>query len=110
MDVGDMKRTLQVRGQFKTAYDIQQVLVTNTYGTPVYLKDIATIKDTLKTSESYARLDGKNVITLNIIKRSGENLIETSDAVKDAVAEMQKEQFPKDLNVVITGDQSKATT
>ena len=42
---------------------------------PVYLKDIATIKDTLKTSESYARLDGKNVITLNIIKRSGENLI-----------------------------------
>ncbi len=109
LQVGDMKRTLQVRGQFKTAYDIQKVLVTNTYGNPVYLKDIATIKDTLKTSESYARLDGKNVITLNIIKRSGENLIETSDAVKDEVTNMQKEQFPKDLNVVITGDQSKAT-
>ncbi len=109
LQVGDMKRTLQVRGQFKTAYDIQQVIVTNTYGNPVYLKDIATIKDTLKTSESYARLDGKNVITLNIIKRSGENLIETSDAVKAEVANMQQTQFPKDLNVVITGDQSKLT-
>lgn len=109
LQVGDMKRTLQVRGQFKTAYDIQQVVVTNTYGNPVYLKDIATIKDTLKTSESYARLDGKNVITLNIIKRSGENLIETSDAVKAEVANLQQQEFPKDLNVVITGDQSKAT-
>ncbi|HVX26538.1 MAG TPA: efflux RND transporter permease subunit, partial [Parafilimonas sp.] len=109
LQVGDMKRTLQVRGQFKTAYDIQQVVVTNTYGNPVYLKDIATIKDTLKTSESYARLDGKNVITLNIIKRSGENLIETSDAVKAAVANLQATEFPKDLNIVITGDQSKAT-
>ena len=86
LQVGDMKRTLQVRGQFKTAFDIQKVVVTNTYGDPVYLKDIATIKDTIKNKESYARLDGKNVITLNIIKRSGENLIETSDAVKAAVA------------------------
>ncbi len=109
LQVGDMKRTLQVRGQFKTAFDIQQVVVTNTYGDPVYLRDIATVKDTLKTSESYARLDGKNVITLNIIKRSGENLIETSDAVKAEVANMQQTEFPKDLNVVITGDQSKAT-
>ncbi len=109
LQVGDMKRTLQVRGQFKTAFDIEKVVVTNTYGNPVYLKDVATIKDTLKTSESYARLDGKNVITLNIIKRSGENLIETSDAVKAAVSDIQKAEFPKDIAVVITGDQSKAT-
>ncbi len=51
-------------------------------------------------------LMAKNVITLNIIKRSGENLIETSDGVKEVVKEMQDE-FPKDLDVVITGDQSK---
>jgi multidrug efflux pump subunit AcrB len=109
LQVGDMKRTLQIRGQFKTAFDIQKVVVTNTYGDPVYLKDIAAIKDTLKTSESYARLDGRNVITLNIIKRSGENLIETSDAVKVAVASLQKTEFPKDLDVVVTGDQSTKT-
>ena len=108
LQVGDMKRTLQVRGQFKTAFDIQKVVVKNIHGDPVYLKDIADIKDTLKTSESYARLDGNNVITLNIIKRSGENLIETSDAVKAAVANMQQTEFPKDLKIVITGDQSKA--
>jgi multidrug efflux pump len=109
LDVGNMKRTLQVKGQFKTAFDIEQIIVRNPYGGSIYLKDIATIKDTVKQSESYARLDGKNVITLNIIKRSGENLIETSDDVKKVVGEMKSGQFPRDLNVVITGDQSKNT-
>ncbi len=109
LDVGTMKRNLQLKGQFKTASDISQVLIRNTSGAPVYLKDIATIKDTTKEQESYARLDGKNVITLNIVKRSGENLIETSDAVKAIVKDMQSSYLPKDLNVVITGDQSKQT-
>src|SRR6266850_4042725 len=102
-----MKRTLQVRGQFKNAFDIEKIIVRNTGGAPIYLKDIANIKDTVKQSESYARLDGKNVVTLNIIKRSGENLIETSDDVKGVVAEMKATQFPEDLSVVVTGDQSK---
>lgn len=109
LDVGDMKRTLQLKGQFKTAYDIQKVVVRNTSGSPIYLKDIADIRDTIKERESYARLNGKNVITLNIIKRAGENLIETSDAVKKVVADMQATQFPKDLNISVTGDQSKAS-
>lgn len=109
LDVGNMKRNLQLKGQFKTAFDIQQVVLRNSHGAPVYLKDIATIKDTIKERESYARLDGKNVVTLNIIKRSGENLIETSDDVKKVVEEMKATQFPKDLNVVVTGDLSNKT-
>jgi multidrug efflux pump len=109
LDVGSMKRTLQLKGQFKTEYDIQKVVVRNTSGAPIYLKDIAQIKDTTKERESYARLDGKPVITLNIIKRAGENLIETSDDVKRVVDEMSATQFPKNLNVVLTGDQSKAS-
>ncbi|MDP4128862.1 MAG: efflux RND transporter permease subunit [Bacteroidota bacterium] len=109
LDVGNMKRTLQLKGQFKTASDIAQIVLRNTSGAPIYLKDIASIKDTVKQSESYARLNGKNVVTLNIIKRSGENLIQTSDDVKAAVAEMQATQFPKNLDIAITADQSKNT-
>jgi len=109
LDVGNMKRTLQIKGQFKTAYDIQKIIIRNTGGAPIYLKDIANIKDTVKTSESYARLNGKNVVTLNIIKRAGENLIETSDDVKKSVEEMKGNILPANLDVVITGDQSKAT-
>jgi multidrug efflux pump subunit AcrB len=109
LDVGDMKRNLQLKGQLKTSFDIQQIVLRNFQGKPIYLKDIATIKDTVKEKDSYARLDGKNVITLNIIKRAGENLIETSDDVKRMVDEMKGTTFPKDLNVAITGDQSTST-
>jgi len=109
LEVGNMKRTMQLKGQFKTASDIEKIVVRNTSAAPIYLRDIAVIKDTVKESESYSRLNGKKVVTLNIIKRSGENLIATSDEVKRVVAEMKRTQFPKDLTVEITGDQSKTT-
>ena len=109
LDVGNMKRTLQIKGQFKNAFDIEKIIIRNTAGAPIYLKDIAIIKDTVKNNESYARLNGKNVVTLNIIKREGENLIATSDNVKKAIDEMKGNLLPSNLDVVITGDQSRPT-
>lgn len=109
LEVGNMKRTLQIKGEFKTAFDIEKIIVRNSTGAPIHLTDIATIKDTVKTSESYARLNGKNVVTLNIVKRAGENLIQTSDDVKKVVEELKGTVLPKNLDVVITGDQSRAT-
>ncbi|HZH94779.1 MAG TPA: efflux RND transporter permease subunit, partial [Flavisolibacter sp.] len=109
LEVGDMKRNLQLKGQFKTAADLEKVIIRNTNGAAIYLKDISNIRDTIRDKESYARLNNKNVITLNIIKRAGENLIETSEDVNRIVSEMQETVFPKDLKVVITGDQSTKT-
>jgi multidrug efflux pump subunit AcrB len=109
LEVGTMQRNLQLKGQLKNANDIANIIVRNTSGAPIYLRDVATIVDTVKKNESYARLDGKNVLTLNIIKRSGENLIETSDAVKKIVDEAKLTSLPKDLKTVITGDQSIKT-
>ncbi len=111
VEVGNMKRTIKIKGQFTSALNLQDIIVrSSARGASVYLKDIAQLNDTIKEKESYARLDGKNVITINIVKRAGENLINAAGKVKDIVAKMQKEDvLPKDLKVVITGDQSKAT-
>ena len=109
LDVGNMQRNLQLKGQLKSANDIANIIVRNTSGAPIYLRDVAKITDTIKNTISFARLDGKNVLTLNIIKRNGENLIATSDAVKKVVEEATLNDFPKDLKVVISGDQSIRT-
>jgi multidrug efflux pump subunit AcrB len=111
IEVGDMKRTLKVKGQFKSVNDLNDIVVrSSAQGSTVYLRDIAQLRDTIKEKESYARLDGKNVVTVNIIKRSGENLITAAGKVKDIVANMKSSgELPPDLKVVITGDQSKAT-
>ncbi|MFN5913830.1 MAG: efflux RND transporter permease subunit, partial [Chitinophagaceae bacterium] len=66
----------------------------------------AHITDTVKEKESYSRLNGKNVVTLSIIKRSGENLINASEKINAVVEEMKNDVFPKDLKVNITGDLS----
>src|SRR6188768_713141 len=111
IEVGNMKRTLKIKGQFTSALDLQDIVVrSSAQGATVYLKDIAQLKDTIKEKESYARLDGKNVITINIVKRAGENLINAAGKIKAIVAKMQEdEELPRNLKVVITGDQSKAT-
>jgi multidrug efflux pump subunit AcrB len=106
LQVGEQKRTLRVSGQFKSALDLQQVIVKNINGAPIYLRDLATIRDTIREPESFARLGGKNVVTLSIIKRTGENLIEASEQINSVVKGLKKDQFPKDLNITITGDLS----
>lgn len=107
--VGGEQRIISLKETFKTADEIKNTIVKNPMGAPVYIKDIAEVLDTYKEQESFARLNGKNVITLNVIKASGQNLIEASDKIDDIIKEMKKGELPKDLNVVVTGDQSDAT-
>ncbi|MBL0047529.1 MAG: efflux RND transporter permease subunit [Bacteroidetes bacterium] len=104
-----MKRSISILGEFKEPRMLNDIIIRSASGATVYLKDIAEIRDGFKEKESYARLAHKNVITLNIIKRSGENLIEASDKVRAIITDLQKDKFPKDLKITITGDQSTST-
>lgn len=103
------QRIISLKKVFKSADEIANVVVKNPQGSSIYLKDIAQVKDTYKEKESYARLNTKNVITLNVIKGSGKNLIEASDKIDEIIKEMQKDELPKELSVIVTGDQSDAT-
>jgi multidrug efflux pump subunit AcrB len=104
-----VRRTLNVKKEFKSAEEIANLVVKTPTGASVYLKDIAEVKDAFKEQESYARLYGKNVITLNVKKRSGENLIEASDKINALIADLKQSSLPKSLNVTTTGDQSDQT-
>jgi multidrug efflux pump len=55
-------------------------------GRPIYVRDVANVDFGFKDRTSYARLDGNPVVTLDIVKRSGENIIATADAVKAVIA------------------------
>ena len=105
-----VRNTVRVKGQFADVETIKNIVVHSSSGAYVRLSDIAEVKDGFKEQESFARLDGKNVITLNVIKKSGANLLDASDQIKDIVNnELLGKAFPKDLNVTITGDQSRFT-
>ncbi len=109
LNVGGMKRSLSVNGEFNSAEEVGNTVVTSTKGAKVYLKDIAEVVDSHKEQESFARLDAKNVITLNVIKRSGENLIIASDQITEIVKEFEANTLPPGMKVTITADQSENT-
>ena len=110
-----VQRSIDLKEDFKNADEVAAMVIRNPQGKAVYLRDIADVKDSFHEQESYARLktndnkDFKNVITLNVSKRSGENLIQASDEIHAMIAQKQHTIFPKGLNITITGDQSDKT-
>ncbi|MBC8082136.1 MAG: efflux RND transporter permease subunit [Hymenobacter sp.] len=108
IDVGEQKRAVRVAGQYARAADIANIQVKNLNGSAVRLGDIATIEDAFKDRESYARLDGKTAVTLNVVKRQGENLIEASDKIKVIIKD-SKAALPSELTITVTGDTSNDT-
>jgi len=109
VDMDGLKRSISVIGQFKDPNKIGDIVIRGQTGATVYLKDIAEIKDDFKEKESYARLEHKNVITLNIIKKSGQNLIDAADKIKAISEKYETDIFPPGLTTTITGDQSEET-
>lgn len=107
--VGEMKRSVRVVGQYTDPNKIGDIVVKSLSGANVQLKEIAEVTEGFEEQESFARLDNSPVITLNVIKRSGENLIQASDNIHALLEEMQASLLPADLKVTVTGDQSTQT-
>ena len=109
IDLQGMSRSVRVIGEFRSIEDVKNIIVNTSSGALVKLKDIALVNDGFKEQESYARFDGKNVITLNIIKKSGQNLLDASDGIKEIIQNMEVNTLPKELKIEVSGDQSKYT-
>lgn len=109
IDMQGMRRSIRVVGEFNDIESIKNIVISSARGSKVYLKDIAEVKDTYAEKESYARMNGENVITLNVIKKGGQNLLDASDKIKEITDNLKANKFPKNLNIGITGDQSQYT-
>jgi len=109
IDLQNMSRSIRVVGEVTNIDEIKNVILNTNSGAIVKLRDIATVRDGFHQAENYARYDGKNVVTLNVIKKSGQNLLDASDKIKAIIADMQKTKLPSNLIVEVTGDQSRNT-
>ena len=106
IEVGDVKYLVRVPGEFTSTEVIGDIVIEARRGRPIYVRDIATVDFGFKEQASYARLDGNPVVSLAIVKRSGQNIIETDEAVRRVIEE-QRASFPPETVVKITADQSK---
>lgn len=109
LNMADIRRTLRVTGEIKSIDALRNIVVRGSRGQSVFLKDIADVRDDFEEKQDFARLDGKPVISLNVIKRGGENLIAAADKIDEITARLEKTRFPKGLKIVRTADQSERT-
>ncbi|MCU0391371.1 MAG: efflux RND transporter permease subunit [Thermoflexibacter sp.] len=108
------RRSMRISGEFKKAEDIAKIIVKSEDMDPVYLKDIAEVKDAFVERKSYARLatgefankGNSPVISLRVVKKNAENLINADAKIKKIVEEAQKSVLPKDLTIVYTDNQA----
>lgn len=104
----DFRRAVRIVGEFGTMEELENMIVKSENFRPIFLKDIATVTFGYKERTSIARADQFPVISLNVVKRQGKNLLSAADNLK-LVIEESKATLPKDLKVSLFNDQSVNT-
>lgn len=105
ISVGTKKFLLRVPGQYEETAPLEDIIVKGESRNPIYVRDVAKVTFGFKERETYSELEGAPVITLGVKKRTGENILNTSDRVK-AILEEEISSLPPTTTYNITNDQS----
>ncbi|QIP11446.1 efflux RND transporter permease subunit [Spirosoma aureum] len=109
LNVDGVRRTVRVKGEFTDVDQLQNLQIRTATGATVRLGDIAEVRDNFEEQQDFARLNNKSVITLNVIKRSGANLLSAADNIEKTIEEYRDTRFPQGLDVKVTADSSEPT-
>ena len=104
--LGNGRFQLRVPGEFLTPEEIYGLVLTVHNGEPVYLKDVANVIDGFKEESSRSRLNGRDAVNISVKKRTGENIIEISNAV-DAIIEQAQVRWPQGTEITKVMDKSR---
>lgn len=106
VDTGQGRFAVKVPGLFEDIDDILDMPVKVNGDAVVTVRDVATVRPTFKDPEGFARINGKPALSLEISKRTGENIIDTIERVR-ATVEAARADWPAE--VVVTYSQDKST-
>ncbi|WP_122082170.1 efflux RND transporter permease subunit [Vibrio coralliirubri] len=108
VDTGYGRFSVKVPSVFNSLKDVLELPIKVDGKQVVTFGDVATVRRAFRDPESFARLDGKSAVVLDIKKRAGENIIETVELVKAVmVGAQQQAEWPNNLLVKYTWDESK---
>ncbi len=104
---GKTKRSVRILGEFESIDEIKNIVIKNDDNKIVYLKDVANVVEGYEDPTSFARLNKKAVVSVQIIKKGGENLLAATNKIFNLLDNAkQNNELPDDLKISITNDQS----
>ena len=90
---------MQVRSEYIESSEIEDLMVTMTpQGQQVFIRDIATVKDTIKDLSLDEKTNGREAVRLIIAKQTGANTVQVCKEVREELAKIQK-QLPSDVKI-----------
>lgn len=104
--LGQGRFLLRVPGEFKSPDEMFGLVVGTHDGEPVYVKDVAQVRDSFKEETSRSRLDGREAVNIAVKKRSGENIIAITGEV-DRVIEKNRPSWPTGTEITKVMDKAK---
>jgi len=105
LEMGNSDLPLRLQGEFENSNVIENIIVSNVNGKTIYLKDIATIRDSLKDVDTYERANGGKNIRIMIQKQSDANTVTVAENIKEMMEELKK-NLPPDVKVEVLMDSS----
>lgn len=106
--LGKTRRSIRTVGEFSDVKEIENIIIKQDEDKIVYLKDVAEVIDGFAEPTSYARLDKEPVVSVQVVKKGGENLLSTTENVFEVLEKAKKENMlPEGVEVSITNDQSE---
>jgi HAE1 family hydrophobic/amphiphilic exporter-1 len=97
---------LRVEGEFDESYEIPELVVGNYDGKNIYLKDVASVRDTIKDFTLDQRVDGRQGVRMMVTKQSGANTVKIANSVKIELEKL-KPSLPPDITINEEFDSSK---
>lgn len=105
-DIGSQTYMLRLEGQFKNSRELNDIIVGNSQGKPIYLRDVATVSDTLESRVQENYTNGVRSASIVVQKQSGANTVSIANAVREQLPELEK-TLPPDIKLVTVMDSSE---
>lgn len=104
--MGQMDYSLRVEGEFNESDDIKNIVLGTQNGKTIYLRDVATVRDTLKDITLEQLINRKDGGVLLITKQTDANAVAVAKECKKELEQAMKE-LPTDIHFEIISDNSK---
>jgi multidrug efflux pump subunit AcrB len=105
---GSVRRALSISGEFTDVREIGNIIIKHEDQNIVYLRDVADVDFGFEEPTSFARLDHQPVVSLQVVKKSGENLLNATEKIFRLIDQARNENLlPSNLRLTVTNDQSE---
>lgn len=98
IDIGSQTYSLRIEGEMKESSELDDIVVANYGGKSIFLKDIASVRDSVQEKAQESFVNGKKGAAIVVQKQTGANSVEVMKQIRKQLPKIQKD-LPPDIQL-----------